>query len=557
MAAAALVLQPPALRGGHQSVLAFADRDQPWRPALLRGPALVGGQEIGDRGPRSVQRGQPQIGHDMAGGAIRRAAIERIQDLLAAGQQPSLPFPAAVFGHQRGGGLVPARVQRMENASTVSSQAALVSRCSSSIACSLPGSGVAIIRSGRWPAASDQRSSAGSAPRPARSIYAAGAVRAPRSLSRPPRRGLPHPAPPTAARGHPLAAAAPAGRQRRKADDLHHGVVLLRPDRAGRPIRFAQAQRRQRRRRRAPGPARSARTPAASGRRRAARTEPHRRPRTSGADVRQRSSTSTPRSQAMPASRASTSLGVRPTPSTIASATIEEPSASSATGRPSADPPTARRPAFSRSATPLAACSVARCADTPGCTLRAHSRASRSSTVTLLPDWRAVAATSNPIQPPPTISTCRSGPSRARSRSASARAQHMHAVMVHARQRRHRGPAAGAEDQLVVGQRPPVRRIDPLVRQAQPQRRDAGLELDAHRLQLARGEQLGAFRQSLAGQHRLAQRRPFVGRVRLVAQQHDAAVVAAVAQRGGGPAARLAGADDDDGAGVHAASAFR
>ena len=123
----------------------------------------------------------------------------------------------------------------------------------------------------------------------------------------------------------------------------------------------------------------------------------------------------------MPASRASASLGVRPTPSTIASAAIEEPSASSATGRPSAEPPTARRPAFSRSATPLAACSVARCADTPGCTLRAQPRLALQHR-----DLAAgLARRGGNLQPDPAAAHDQHMPvgaqRRARSRSASAR----------------------------------------------------------------------------------------------------------------------------------------
>jgi len=49
------------------------------------------------------------------------------------------------------------------------------------------------------------------------------------------------------------------------------------------------------------------------------------------------------------------------------------------------------------------------------------------------------------------------------------------------------------------------------------------------------------------GDHRvLRQRRALVGRVRLLADQRDAAGVPGVAQRFRGPAAGLAGADDDD-----------
>ncbi|MNX95179.1 hypothetical protein D3C86_1274430 [compost metagenome] len=142
---------------------------------------------------------------------------------------------------------------------------------------------------------------------------------------------------------------------------------------------------------------------------------------TSGADVRQYSSTNTPRWQAMPASRASASLAFSPTPSTTACAAMRVPSASSATGRPSSCAWTASRLAPSMTLTPASACIAARYADTPGSTLRAHSRGACSSTVTWVPAWRAVAATSNPIHPPPTISTCLSGPNWARRRSASSR----------------------------------------------------------------------------------------------------------------------------------------
>jgi len=52
-----------------------------------------------------------------------------------------------------------------------------------------------------------------------------------------------------------------------------------------------------------------------------------------------------------------------------------------------------------------------------------------------------------------------------------------------------------------------------------------------------------------AGEHAFRQRRALVGRVRLLADQRDAAGVPGVAQRLRGPAAGLAGADDDDRAG--------
>lgn len=142
---------------------------------------------------------------------------------------------------------------------------------------------------------------------------------------------------------------------------------------------------------------------------------------TSGADVRQYSSTSTPRSQAMPASRARASLACMPTPSTTASASRRLPSASSATQPPSGRACTARRLAFKRNETPCAACNAARWAETPGGTLRAHRRGACSSTVVAQPARRAVAATSRPIQPPPAMTMRRPGPRRARRRKASSR----------------------------------------------------------------------------------------------------------------------------------------
>ena len=137
-----------------------------------------------------------------------------------------------------------------------------------------------------------------------------------------------------------------------------------------------------------------------------------------GSDVRHWASTSTPPSQARPASRASSSLGTRPTPSTMvshasalpsASKTSERISAPSAPSAPSAARAKPRTPAPSNTRTPWARCSANRYADTSAGTVRSHKRLCVSTTTTSAPCWRAVAATSRPIQPPPTTTTLRPG----------------------------------------------------------------------------------------------------------------------------------------------------
>ena len=135
--------------------------------------------------------------------------------------------------------------------------------------------------------------------------------------------------------------------------------------------------------------------------------------------------------------------------------------------------------------------------------------------------------------------------------------QHMDGAAVGAGQGRHDGPAAGAQDQLVVVEHGAIGGLDLMAPGPQPGCRDAGPERDVQLGQLFAREQLGAFGRGLAAQHRLAQGRTLVGRMRLVAQQHDAAGVAVAAQRRRGPAARLPRADDDDGARAHAASGLR
>ena len=77
----------------------------------------------------------------------------------------------------------------------------------------------------------------------------------------------------------------------------------------------------------------------------------------------------------------------------------------------------------------------------------------------------------------------------------------------------------------------------------------AGDELD-----VALGEQIApaqhqAVLGGLAGEQRLRQRRPLIGRMRLVADHHQRAVIALGAQRFGDLQPRLRGADDDDGVG--------
>ena len=96
-----------------------------------------------------------------------------------------------------------------------------------------------------------------------------------------------------------------------------------------------------------------------------------------------------------------------------------------------------------------------------------------------------------------------------------------------------------------------------LRRRVDPRRRDAGDDVDAEVGQLARVGDHGQFRRRLGDDRRLRQRRALIGRVALLADQRQRAVIALLAQRDRGAGAGFARADDDDVAGPSCGYATR
>ena len=164
-----------------------------------------------------------------------------------------------------------------------------------------------------------------------------------------------------------------------------------------------------------------------------------------------------------------------------------------------------------------------------------------------MPFWRADAATSQPIQPPP-ITTSRPPPSKRRADRVRVldRAQEEHAVEVAAGHGKAPRLAAGGEQQTAV--------VEPLAARQDDGRRAASIDcttLEVAQLDVVRGVPALVLLQpggllALAAQEVLAERRPLVRTVRLGADEDDAPVEALLAEGLGRLAAGHAGADDDE-----------
>ena len=270
-----------------------------------------------------------------------------------------------------------------------------------------------------------------------------------------------------------------------------------------------------------------------------------------GTLVSRRSSTRIPLSTARPAAFASAVRGVAPIPTTTRSASIRVPSAVS-TASTAPPLPWIRRPAGPGPAARRARRGRRRRSPRPPA--RAPARASTEvsrTTVTSGPSWRIDAATSAPIQPPPTTTTRFAVPAASRSASESSIVRR-YRIPSRSSPGTREPPRLGARrdqqpvepDAPTVGQHDlPARRIDGLDRRRR-------LELHALLAVPRLGVDVDLVELFVAAQVFLGQRRTDVRPMRLAPEQDDAAVEAVLAQRLGGLRAREAGADDEDGPGV-------
>ena len=112
------------------------------------------------------------------------------------------------------------------------------------------------------------------------------------------------------------------------------------------------------------------------------------------------------------------------------------------------------------------------------------------------------------------------------------------------RDRKMSGPATHCEQQPIVVEAPPVRQPETMGGRIQFGHCGAQQQFDPLLLVAFGGVEICDRRFGFVGQHGLGQRRTLIGPPRLVANQHDAAVIAGLTHGDGGPAASLAGADD-------------
>ena len=178
--------------------------------------------------------------------------------------------------------------------------------------------------------------------------------------------------------------------------------------------------------------------------------------------------------------------------------------------------------------------------------LAANGTGRASRTVTSQPRPRAVAATSEPMNPAPTTTT-RGEPDRERRPQREAlveRAQHVDAVELGlvraAADHRPRG-----DDQAVVGHALAVVDGYDALRHVEAGGGPAEPSVDVQRAEVAVAPQRDALGLPLPGQHLLGQRRPVVGLEGLGPDQGDATFEAFVAQRLDGAQTGQRSADDD------------